>query len=146
MASIVYPEFFTSPHNAARQAPKNAICLLGCPYLPCFGFISMRILSWFLRLVVFLLLFGLALNNLETVTLHLLFGTEWRTPMIVLLLVVFALGAVLGALALLPSWMRHRKQVRLARNSEPPPKPSAATAAAPADFPQHPIDRPIDGV
>jgi uncharacterized integral membrane protein len=106
----------------------------------------MRILSWFLRLVVFLLLFGLALNNLETVTLHLLFGTEWRTPMIVLLLVVFALGAMLGALALLPSWMRHRKQVRLARNSEPPPKPSAATAVAPADFPQHPIDRPIDGV
>ena len=62
----------------------------------------MRILSWFLRLIVFLLLFGLALNNLEPVTLHLLFGTEWRTPMIVLLLVVFVLGAVLGVLALLP--------------------------------------------
>jgi uncharacterized integral membrane protein len=108
----------------------------------------MRILSWFLRLVVFLLLFGLALNNLETVTLHLLFGTEWRTPMIVLLLVVFALGAVLGALALLPSWMRHRKQGRVARDSEPAPKPkpSAAAAVAPAEFPQHPIDRPIDGV
>ncbi|MDY0328988.1 MAG: LapA family protein [Thiomonas sp.] len=106
----------------------------------------MRILSWFLRLIVFLLLFGLALNNLEPVTLHLLFGAQWRAPMIVLLLVVFALGAVLGVLALLPSWMRHRRQGRAARENEPLSGLPAATAKAPAEFPQHPIDRPIDGV
>ena len=106
----------------------------------------MRILSWFLRLIVFLLLFGLALNNLEPVTLHLLFGTEWRTPMIVLLRVVFVLGAVLGVLALLPSWFRHRRRGKVARNGEAAPTGAVATPAAQTDFPQHPIDRPIDGV
>jgi len=106
----------------------------------------MRILSWFLRLVVFLLLFGLALNNLEPVTLHLLFGTQWHTPMIVLLLVVFALGAVLGVLALLPSWMRHRRRGAKRAGGELAEAAAAKAPAAPMEFPQQPIDRPIDGV
>ncbi len=106
----------------------------------------MRILSWFLRLVLFLLLFGLALNNLEPVTLHLLFGTQWRTPMIVLLLLVFALGAVLGVLALLPSWMRHRRRGAQRQDSESADVAIARMPAAPAEFAQQPIDRSIDGV
>ena len=106
----------------------------------------MRILSWFLRLVVFLLLFGLALNNLEPVTLHLLFGTQWHTPMIVLLLVVFALGAMLGVLALLPSWLRHRRLATKRPGNAPAEVAVAKAPAAPAEFPQQPIDRPIDGV
>jgi uncharacterized integral membrane protein len=106
----------------------------------------MRILSWFLRLVVFLLLFGLALNNLEPVTLHLLFGTQWHTPMIVLLLTVFALGAVLGVLALLPSWMRHRRRAGRRADKEPAAAMTSRAPAAPTEFPQQPIDRPIDGV
>ncbi|MGC9163776.1 MAG: LapA family protein, partial [Thiomonas sp.] len=80
------------------------------------------------------------------VTLHLLFGTQWHTPMIVLLLVVFALGAVLGVLALLPSWMRHRRQASRRADAQPPDEAAARTTAPPAEFPQQPIDRPIDGV
>ncbi|MGA8010712.1 MAG: LapA family protein [Thiomonas sp.] len=106
----------------------------------------MRILSWFLRLVVFLLLFGLALNNLEPVTLQLLFGTQWHTPMIVLLLVVFALGAVLGVLALLPSWMRHKRRGAKTLDNEPAETQASKAPTAPAEFPQQPIDGPIDGV
>ncbi len=106
----------------------------------------MRILSWFLRLVLFLLLFGLALNNLEPVTLHLLFGTQWRTPMIVLLLLVFALGVVLGVLALLPSWMRHRRRGAQRQDNASAELAVAKTPAAPAEFAQQPIDRSIDGV
>ncbi len=106
----------------------------------------MRILSWFLRLVVFLLLFGLALNNLEPVTLHLLFGTQWHTPMIVLLLVVFALGAVLGVLALLPSWMRHKRRGKKRPGNDSAETLAAKASAAPAEFPRQPIDGPIDGV
>lgn len=103
----------------------------------------MRLLNWFVRLVLFLLLFGLALNNLEPVTLHLLFGAQWHAPMIVLLLAVFALGVVLGVLALLPSWLRHRRRGAIAASKLPeaPPAPSAA-----AQFPATPIDGPIDGV
>ncbi len=106
----------------------------------------MRILSWFLRLVAFLLFFGLALNNLDSVTLHLLFGAEWRTPMIVLLLVVFALGAVLGVLALLPSWLRHRRRGSAAQRATQTDVAAAKPAADSALPPSLPIDRPIDGV
>ena len=106
----------------------------------------MRILSWFLRLVVFLLLFGLALNNLEPVTLHLLFDTQWHTPMIVLLLTVFALGAVLGVLALLPSWMRHRRRATRRPDKELADAVASKGPTAPSEFPQQPIDRQIDGV
>ncbi|NNM63230.1 MAG: LapA family protein [Burkholderiales bacterium] len=69
----------------------------------------MRALNWFVRLILFLLLFGLALNNLEPTVLHLLFGTQWTAPLFVLLLAAFTLGAVLGALAMLPGWMRARR-------------------------------------
>lgn len=103
----------------------------------------MRLLSWFLRLVFFLLLFGLALNNLEPVTLHLLFGAEWHAPMIVLLLAMFALGVILGVLAMLPSWLRHRRRGEIAASKLPDTQP--APAAQP-QFPITPIDGPIDGV
>ena len=66
--------------------------------------------------------------------------------MIVLLLVVFALGAVLGVLALLPSWLRHRRLATKRAGSAPAEPAVAKTPAAPAEFPQQPIDRPIDGV
>lgn len=76
----------------------------------------MRAFNWFVRLILFLLFFGLALNNLEPTVLHLLFGTQWQAPLFVLLLAAFSLGAVLGALAMLPSWMR-------ARRARPAPAP-----------------------
>ncbi|WP_031404172.1 lipopolysaccharide assembly LapA domain-containing protein [Thiomonas sp. FB-Cd] len=69
----------------------------------------MRALNWFIRLILFMLLFGLALNNLEPTVLHLLFGTQWKAPLFVLLLAAFTLGAVLGALAMLPGWIRNRR-------------------------------------
>lgn len=105
----------------------------------------MRVLSWFLRLVLFLLLVGLALNNLEPATLHLLFGAQWRAPMIVIVLVVFALGAALGVVAMLPSWLRHR---RAGRALAPPDEPAAATAkpAPPAERPAAVADGNLDGV
>ncbi|OIQ75654.1 hypothetical protein GALL_426750 [mine drainage metagenome] len=104
----------------------------------------MRLLSWFFRLVLFLLLFGLALNNLEPATLHLLFGAQWHAPMIVLLLVVFALGVVLGVLALLPSWMRHKR--RGVRAADRTADTQAVASVPAADFSPTSIDRPIDGV
>lgn len=105
----------------------------------------MRVLSWFVRLVLFSLLVGLALNNLEPATLHLLFGAQWRAPMIVIVLVVFALGAALGVVAMLPSWVRHRRAGRTASASEEP-APAAAKPVAPAERPAAVADRTLDGV
>ena len=38
----------------------------------------MRYLIWFLRIVLFLLLLGFTVRNVETVTLHYYFGYEWH--------------------------------------------------------------------
>lgn len=69
----------------------------------------MKFAAWILRLALFLGLFGLALQNTAPVTLHLLFGYTWQAPLILILLVVFAIGAVLGLLSsALPHFFRRR--------------------------------------
>ena len=102
----------------------------------------MRALNWFIRLILFMLLFGLALNNLEPTVLHLLFGTQWKAPLFVLLLAAFTLGAVLGALAMLPGWMRHRR-MRAAHAEKQNPEP---TAIEPVRAAPGVIDGTPDGV
>ena len=59
----------------------------------------MAVLCWLLRVVVFLLLLGLAARNSDFVTVRWFFGNEWRIELSVLLLLLFFFGAVLGALA-----------------------------------------------
>ncbi|MHB1667557.1 MAG: lipopolysaccharide assembly protein LapA domain-containing protein [Thiomonas sp.] len=100
----------------------------------------MRALNWFVRLILFLLLFGLALNNLEPTVLHLLFGTQWTAPLFVLLLAAFTLGAVLGALAMLPGWMRARR-TQVARN----PGPNMPALEPQEQAPVRPVPTAIDG-
>ncbi len=104
----------------------------------------MRALTWFVRLILFLLLFGLALNNLEPTVLHLLFGTQWRAPLFVLLLAAFTLGVALGALAMLPAWLRARRSRHAVASTPTPP----SGPPAPAEAPQPPgvIDGSPDGV
>ncbi len=107
----------------------------------------MRAFTWFVRLILFLLLFGLALNNLEPTELHLLFGTQWRAPLFVLLLCAFALGALLGIAVMLPGWLRARRLQRTAAattTTKPPDAVAGAAAAPPA--PPGVIDGTPDGV
>jgi uncharacterized integral membrane protein len=59
----------------------------------------MAVLNWLLRVVVFLLLLGLAARNSDFVTVRWFFGHEWRIELSVLLLLLFFFGAMLGALA-----------------------------------------------
>ncbi len=105
----------------------------------------MRAFHWFVRLILFMLLFGLALNNLEPTTLHLLFGTQWRAPLFMLLLSAFALGALLGIAVMLPSWMRGRRLRQRARPPVEPPAPAVPASPAPAEPPAV-IDGTADGV
>ncbi|MDP2868517.1 lipopolysaccharide assembly LapA domain-containing protein [Methyloversatilis sp.] len=66
----------------------------------------MAILNWLLRIVVFLLLLGLAARNSDPVTVRWFFGHEWRIELSVLLLALFVLGVLLGAFA---GWAHARK-------------------------------------
>jgi lipopolysaccharide assembly protein A len=71
----------------------------------------MRVLSWILRIILFLALFLFALKNTDTVSLRLYFDQVWQAPLILVLLVFFAAGAAMGVLATLATVFRQRRQI-----------------------------------
>lgn len=75
----------------------------------------MRYLTWLLRIVLFVALFGFALKNDEPVVLRYFFGYEWDTSLVVALLVFFALGILFGILAMLQPWFRVRGELAQTR-------------------------------
>jgi len=71
----------------------------------------MRVLSWILRIVLFLALFLFALKNTDAVSLRLYFDQVWQAPLILVLLVFFAAGAAMGVLATLATVFRQRREI-----------------------------------
>lgn len=67
-------------------------------------------LGWLAKLVVFLLVLGFALKNTHPVSVVSYLGYTWQLPLIVMLLLAFLLGALIGLLALLPYLFRLRRQ------------------------------------
>jgi putative membrane protein len=96
----------------------------------------MKFLFWIVRIALFGLLFLLALRNTGEVTLELFMGTQWRAPLILILLAAFGLGILAGLLALLPSVMRMRLQLSQLRKTQHTPVP-AATPVLPEPTPLH---------
>jgi uncharacterized integral membrane protein len=84
----------------------------------------MRIVSWTIRLVVFVLLVAFAAKNVEPVALRFYFGVELKAPLVLALLAAFALGALFGVAALLGTIVRQRREISLLRKpAEPAPPP-----------------------
>ena len=79
------------------------------------------LLQWILKAAIFFTLFAFALNNQDDAVVHLFFGTQWRAPMVLILLWVFALGLAVGALAMVPRWWRQRRLARQSSHAAPPP-------------------------
>ena len=77
----------------------------------------MRIVSWTIRLLLFLVLAGLAAKNVEPVTLRFYFDTVLQAPLVVVLFCAFLLGAVLGMLALLGTLLRQRREISRMRKT-----------------------------
>ena len=89
-----------------------------------------------LKAVIFVLLFGFALNNRQNATLNFLFDYAITLPMIVVVLASFALGIVLGILVMLPRWQQHRRQAQQARQQlEALQAQQAAASQPPAGTP-----------
>ena len=88
----------------------------------------MRLLVWGLRALLFFTLFAFSLNNEQEAVVHGFFGTQWRAPMVIVVLAAFAAGAAFGVLAMVPGWWRHRRVAR--------------RLGAPADAPARPPDAP----
>lgn len=73
----------------------------------------MRYLSWLLGVVLFLLALGFAIKNSETVTLSYYLGYQWQAPMVLVLLVFFCAGVVVGVVAVLGFAFRQRRDILL---------------------------------
>lgn len=68
-----------------------------------------KVFLWFLRGIVFFLLFGLAIKNSTLVDLRFFFDTTWQAPLSVVVLAVFAAGAAVGLSLRLAGLLRERE-------------------------------------
>jgi uncharacterized integral membrane protein len=87
----------------------------------------MRIVTWTIRLVLFVLLVAFGAKNVEPVTLRFYFDIAVQAPLILILFGAFALGALFGILALLAKVVRQKREISVMKRqtggSEAPPPP-----------------------
>ena len=87
----------------------------------------MRVVTWAIRLLVFVLLIAFAAKNADPVTLRFYFDLALQAPLVVLLFAFFALGALFGVLALLGTLLRQRRELGVLRRRVPPEPPAEAS-------------------
>src|SRR5262245_20685346 len=74
-------------------------------------------LSWLLRALLFLAIFGFALMNTDTVKLRFFLGQVWEMPIILALLLFFAFGAGIGVLACVSRMLGQRREIQRLRRA-----------------------------
>ena len=102
----------------------------------------MKYLLWLLKAAIFFTLFAFALNNQQDATVHFFFGTQWRAPLVLVVLTAFAAGLVTGVLGMVPRWWKHRAAARTAQqqiHTLTTTSPTSASAPSPEDAPPHGI-------
>jgi uncharacterized integral membrane protein len=70
----------------------------------------LRALSLIFKLVLFLLLLAFAIKNSEIVSVRYLMDLQWQAPLSLVLLIVFALGVLLGMLGCSRHMLNKRRQ------------------------------------
>ena len=75
----------------------------------------MKYFLWLLKAAIFFTLFAFALNNQQEVTVHFFVGTQWRAPLVLVVLTAFAAGLIVGVLGMVPRWWRHRSAAHRAQ-------------------------------
>ena len=104
----------------------------------------MKFLVWVIRILLFVLLFVLALHNTAEVSLVLPFGVTWRAPLILIALIFFAAGILLAMLGMAPRVIRHRftasrlrRQIGRMKKAEEAVTPTEVSGPVVADSPYH---------
>jgi uncharacterized integral membrane protein len=94
----------------------------------------MWLLQWILKAAIFFTLFAFALNNQDDAVVHFFFGTQWRAPLVLVVLAAFTCGVAVGVLGMVPRWWRQRKVARQAqaRVDTPAPAPAAPPVPTPS--------------
>ena len=98
----------------------------------------MRALMWLVRLVLFFLLFGFAVKNDQLASLRFFFGSEWQLPIVFIILIAFAAGALLGVTATFGSLIRQRREISKLRKQIDRADRERAAAPAPVAEAQAP--------
>ena len=70
---------------------------------------------WLPRIALFLVLLGFTVKNAETVTLRYYFGYEWEAPLILIILLSFALGVAIGVMSCLGKILRQKREIAMGR-------------------------------
>jgi lipopolysaccharide assembly protein A len=91
-----------------------------------------RILTWAVRLAVFILLLAFSAKNVAPVTLRFYFDLALEAPLVLVLFGFFALGAFFGVLALLPAVLGLRRELSALRRPPQPELPSVPPSFPPA--------------
>lgn len=89
----------------------------------------MKIIFRLFAITLFLVFFGFALKNTDEVVLHFFWNATAKAPLILLLLVFFVAGAVLGVLAMTSTVLRYR-QTLMRQKKEVVQQQQAATKLA----------------
>ena len=89
--------------------------------------------KWTIKAAIFFTLFAFALNNQHDATVRFFFGQQWTAPLVLVVLIAFAVGLLMGVLGMVPRWWKHRRAAAHARQT-------AETALSPdkSSVPQQP--------
>lgn len=90
----------------------------------------MTALTWAIRAIIFIFLVVFATQNTDPVSLRILPGAIWQTPLVIALLAFFIGGVILGALSLLGVIFRQRREISSLKR-EVVQKPFSLTPEAP---------------
>lgn len=71
----------------------------------------MGYVRWIIGLLLFLIVVTFAVKNTDPVTVRYYLGGEWEAPLILVLLIAFCAGAVVGMMAGLGQLFRQRRQI-----------------------------------
>ena len=78
---------------------------------------AMTYINWIFRAALFIVLLGFAVKNDQPVTLRYFFGYEWQSSLVIVVLIFFAFGAIVGVISMLGNVLRLRREIaRLKRD------------------------------
>ena len=79
----------------------------------------MQALAWIFRIAIVLVLAWFALKNSQVVTVHGFPEQSWQAPLVLVVLVAFVVGVVIGLLAWAPTVLRLRREAARLRRPAP---------------------------
>ena len=91
----------------------------------------MKYLSWLLKAALFFVVFAFALNNLNDVRVNFFFGNTWDAPLVLVVLAALVVGVVLGALLIMPLWLKARQKLNAQQTPSTPIMPSGESTPQP---------------